>query len=231
MRSWEQFTDREDIEYILVENGFPYFEKELQDTGIQYLSLNEKLSYLRAQCLNRGAEIATGDYLILHDNDIPLPSHFFEAMDQMIAQGSSYFANYRQLRHLSQPVTRSVFEDPTRAEYGYYFMDTTPERIRSYGVDGMAGASMTIKRELFKASGGFHEDMQGWGIEDREFDCRVRFLTGKSVHNLDLDLVHLYHPRTTPADNPAWKHNCELFKRTMRDPQAVISQLCAQKEN
>lgn len=226
MRSWEQFTHRQDVEYIVVENGFPYFKEELSSSAVNYVSLGHKGDYLRAQCLNKGAQSANGQYFIFHDNDIPLPANFFEQLDTLLEEGWHYIANFRQLHHLSEPVTRSVFEDPLRAQYGYYFLDTTPDRVRVYGEDGMAGASMTVDRDLFHACGGFHEGMRGWGLEDREFDIRARFVTSKKVPSLKATLVHLYHPRTLPKDNPFWTTNCDLLKKTMGNPAEVVTELC-----
>lgn len=228
LKSWTQFK-RDDIELVLVERGYAYYAKEAPKLGIRYLNFGEDNAYRRAECLNRGADIAQGKYLIFHDNDIPLPAGFFDSLDQATDAGNDYIINYKELRHLSEPVSRSVVNETERAEFGYHFLDTTPDRVRVFGEEGMAGASTTIERELFFSSGGFHEGMQGWGGEDQELHERLKVLTDGKFATLDLTLLHLYHPRTLPQDNPHWEKNCEILKKTLANPAQAIEDRCKGK--
>lgn len=223
---------RDDVEFIVVEKGSGYFQPQ-QKSFYTYLPISGSCEYHRSFCMNQGAAIAQGSYLIFHDGDIPLPKNFWEKMDEGALHGWSYFANYRRMIHLVEPVTHTVIEQPEKALYGYYFLDTDPARIRVHGQEGMFGGSTTVARPLFERVGGFDKSIKGWGGEDTELDIRLRHSNGGLVGIVQQDLIHLYHPQIDPwKENPFIKQNHSIIIKTMQDPDRAIEKLLrARKED
>ncbi len=223
LESWQAFAASADLEFILVELGSKHFEGS---QNITYVQLGQEALYRRSHCLNAGAQIARGDYLVFHDSDIPLPPKFFDVLQREVDEGRDYFASYQEMRHLMESVTESVFQDPKRAECGYHFVDTSPTHIRQHGVRGMAGGSTTVQRTLFQRAGCFHEGMLGWGGEDRELDARLRYLNGNQVGVAKQVLLHLHHEPCDPKkDNPNLKKNYQILLQTLLHPQRTIDEL------
>jgi len=74
------------------------------------------------------------------------------------------------------------------------------------------GGSLCITREMFLKVGGFDHNMDGVGLEDREFLLRCEKVQGRKVHRLPIELKHIEHPRRLTYGG---------YKDTIRD--AVIS--------
>nr|VFJ56054.1 MAG: N-terminal domain of galactosyltransferase [Candidatus Kentron sp. DK] len=219
LASLKQFS-RNDVEFLIVEKGSRF----LENTPYRYIPVSSDESYNRALCLDAGARAARGEFLILHDIDIPLPSGFFDNLDRM-ADRYRYFSTYNEIHHLTEEDTDRVFSHPEKFRYGYYGF--TGERMRRFGGD-VRGGSSCIHREIYFACGGMNPAFTVWGGEDEEFHVRANLLSPCGTP--ETALVHLYH---LPADrdppvlhaDPRYIKNVELLAKTHGDPRGVIKEL------
>ena len=79
----------------------------------------------------------------------------------------------------------------------------------------MCSSCVMIPRQLWDAVGGFDERFVGWGFEDSAFSVACETFTGQTLHKLEGELWHLYHP-TAPEGRrgtPTFQANRTLSQR------------------
>lgn len=153
-----------------------------------------ELRFRRAWALNVGAAHASGDVLVLHDNDLLVPADYAALIVSRARQGWEAINLKRFIFYLGDAHTRAYLSG--RAS----LLDRAPGAIMQ---NAQGGGSVAIAREAFHRIGGMDESFVGWGGEDNEFwdrACRLRVW-----HWGHLPLVHLWHPSQDgkqAPDNP-----------------------------
>ena len=120
--------------------------------------------FRRANLLNEGARIATGDILVLHDIDYyPKDVVYYDSGHNDFAHGPDVYL----------PVHRVVFmynhleEKPIEEVPGGY------RHFRDAVDSNFFGGVITFKKESFMKINGFSPDYIGWGFEDADLRGRV----------------------------------------------------------
>lgn len=141
-----------------------------------------KGNYNRSAAFNLGARSAQGGVLLLHDNDMIVPTSYCYDILKLIEEGYQALNTKRFVFYLSEEDTKRV--------------QTSLESINSsvplYIVQNLeAGGSMAITKEAYFDIGGMDEDFVGWGGEDNEFWRRCshlkRWIWGFTP------IIHLWH--------------------------------------
>ena len=153
-----------------------------------------KGNYNRSAAFNLGARSAQGGVLLLHDNDMIVPTSYCYDILKLIEEGYQALNTKRFVFYLSEEDTKRV--------------QTSLESINSsvplYIVQNLeAGGSMAITKEAYFDIGGMDEDFVGWGGEDIEFWNRCTTLN-RWIWGYE-PIIHLWHrnqPLKNKKDNP-----------------------------
>ena len=150
--------------------------------------------YNRSHTFNVGASAARAPVLLLHDNDMLVPTGYAARILERISQGYAVVNPKRFIFYLSQAHSQAVLED------GVGF-DAAPADTIVQNLE--AGGSLAIRADTFAEIGGMDEAFSGWGGEDNEFwdRCTTRpsWIWGYEP------IVHLWHasqPLKEAAANP-----------------------------
>lgn len=179
-----------------------------------------------ARMRNHAAAAATGDYLIITDDDIVLHPEFIADHETVAEQG--YFV---------QGTRVLLGEEPTEIAYKaeqYWpglladvgnrknlLRSALLSRLFSGPMEGLRGirtCNFAVWREDYVRVNGFNEDFVGWGREDSEFVTRL-FNAGVKRRNLKFAALgcHLHHP---PRSRDALERNDATLAQTI-DAKAV----------
>jgi GT2 family glycosyltransferase len=155
---------------------------------------DENLPYSRSWTFNVGAQIARGEILILHDNDLLVPADYVSGILERIREGAEVVNAKRFLFYLNQRVTDAICSGDGS------LLAEPPQAVLQ---NALGGGSVAITRQAFLDIGGMDESFVGWGGEDNEFWDRAQTL---KVWNYGwLSLVHLWHaaqPGKQDRSNP-----------------------------
>lgn len=173
------------IQCIVVEQDYCPQIKEYLPSWVDYYfqkSPGGKEGYNRSAAFNYGAKKAKGRILLLHDNDMLIPSTYCKDIVNIINQGYDVVNPKRFIYYLGKLHTEKVIRSDSKISID------TPEYI----VQNLeAGGSVAITREGFLQIGGMDEAFIGWGGEDNEFWWRCaslnRWIWGFSP------VIHLWH--------------------------------------
>ena len=140
------------------------------------------MPYCRSWAFNIGAKHARSPVLVLHDNDMMVPSDYSAKILERIGTGVEVVNLKRFVFYLSELHTHRIFS----GEAG--LIDEAPLAIVQ-NLEG--GGSVAITRLAYDLIGGLDESFIGWGGEDNEFWERA--LTLRTWPYGALPLVHLWH--------------------------------------
>jgi GT2 family glycosyltransferase len=140
------------------------------------------MPYCRAWTFNTGARHARGRVLILHDNDMLVPTDYAQEVIRRVDQGSEVVNLKRFIFYLGEDHTQKVFA--RTAALDAYAPATIVQNLE-------AGGSVAITAEAYRRIGGVDEGFVGWGGEDNEFWERAQTLRVWPYGYLPL--VHLWH--------------------------------------
>jgi hypothetical protein len=126
------------------------------------------MPYCRSATFNAGANLARGQVLILHDNDILVPERYAAEVLARTREGAGFVDLKRFLFYLSPD-----------------------ERLTSIE-QNLQGGSIAATRDAYAAIGGFDEGFVGWGGEDNDFRERAHALGGVYAFGY-LPMIHLWH--------------------------------------
>lgn len=162
--------------------------------------------YNRSHTFNLGAREARAPVLLLHDNDMLVPSGYARRLLERVARGYAVVNPKRFVFYLDAVHSASVLAGSEA--YGARPAEAIVQNLE-------AGGSMAITAEAYAAIGGMDEGFVGWGGEDNEFwdRCLTRptWIWGYEP------IVHLWHrgqPLKHQRDNP----NLERARAVMRRP-------------
>jgi hypothetical protein len=162
------------------------------------------MPYCRSWAFNVGARYARGGMLILHDNDILVPSDCASQHWDRVAQGYEVINLKRFIFFVDEPSTNALFAGET---------DMSAITLKCIMQNAEGGGSIAITRQAFERIGGMDESFIGWGGEDNEFWERAQAC--KVWPYGCLPLVHLWHPSQPwkyQSENPTLKHCRDLSK-------------------
>lgn len=164
----------------------------------------DDLPYCRSWTFNVAARQARGRILILHDNDMLVPSDYASRVVERMAAGFDVVNLKRFVFYLSESHTGKIFS-------GEEDIFSQPPESIIQNLEG--GGSVAIAADAFSRIGGMDEAFIGWGGEDNEFWERAGTLAVWPYG--ELPIVHLWHaaqPRKQDAENPTLKLYAELAK-------------------
>lgn len=141
------------------------------------------MPYCRSWAFNIGANMARGELLILHDNDMMVPTGYAAESLKLVRQGYELVNLKRFVFYLSEEHTTNFFAGTES------LLQRAPESIMQ---NAQGGGSIAITREAFDRIGGMDEGFIGWGGEDNEFWERAQTLRVWPYGFLSL--IHLWHP-------------------------------------
>jgi hypothetical protein len=164
------------------------------------------MPYSRSWAFNLGARHARGRYLVLHDNDVCVPTHYAAELVTAFRRGFEAARLQRFVFYLGERHTQAVFD--RRAVES----DRPPLEV----VQNCQGHSLAVRRDVYFAVGGHDEAFLGWGGEDNEMFDRLR---SRKLHDCSyLPMLHLYH---APQPGKSAVHpNTAYFEARMRVPAA-----------
>jgi hypothetical protein len=166
-----------------------------------------KEGYNRSKAFNDGAKLARSSVILLHDNDMLVPTGYLQRILQKIEMGYAVINPKRYIFYLTQEHSNAVIA-------GEAGMDAQPAEAIVQNLE--AGGSMAITREVYWSIGGMDESFQGWGGEDTEFWDRCQVLPcwrwGYEP------IVHLWH-QSQPLKVAVDKINVNLAHAKIRLPR------------
>jgi len=172
------------------------------------------MPYCRAWAFNVGAKEALADVLVLHDNDMVIPSDYSKEILSKVKTGFEVVNLKRLIFYLSEKHSALMFQNAFSLEAH------APESIMQ---NSEGGGSIAITGQAYSAIGGFDESFIGWGGEDNEFWERAN--TRNVWNYANLPLVHLWHaaqPGKAATDNLTLKH---YQARSMLSAELRINEL------
>jgi glycosyltransferase involved in cell wall biosynthesis len=157
-----------------------------------------------ARMRNYAAAVATGDYLVIIDDDILLHPDFIA--DHAAAAREGFFNQGSRILLGEKPSAEAAAADKywpafTTADIGNrknLIRSLLLSRLFGGAVEGLRGirtCNFALWRRDFEKVNGFNEDFRGWGREDSEFVGRL-FKAGLRRRNLRFaaSCCHLHHP-------------------------------------
>lgn len=175
------------VECIVVEQDVQPVVQAHLPGWVRYLHeplLREGQGFSRSRAFNAGAAVARGRILVLHDNDLLIPSNYAAEAARLATAGYEVINHKRFLFYLSEWATAGCFasREPPRLS------GMTPEQVLE---NATGGGSLAVTKKAFEALGRMDESFEGWGGEDVEFWQRAQM---RRVWNFGfLPLVHLWH--------------------------------------
>jgi GT2 family glycosyltransferase len=119
--------------------------------------------------------------VILHDNDILVPSRYAAEVAERVAEGFRFVDLKRFLFYWSDETTERAFSSSA--------ISLTAETI----AQNLQGGSIVATKDAYAAIGGFDEGFVGWGGEDNDFWDRAEE-AGSTYRFGYLPMIHLFHP-------------------------------------
>jgi len=162
--------------------------------------------YNRSHTFNVGAREARSPVLLLHDNDMLVPTGYARRILQRIGTGYAVVNPKRFIFYLNPEHSQAVLAHG--APYD--------EQPAEYIVQNLeAGGSMAITAEAYHRLGGMDESFRGWGGEDNEFWDRCLTLP-TWIWGYE-PIVHLWH-RSQPLKAAGHNPNLERARTLMARP-------------
>ena len=157
-----------------------------------------------ARMRNYAAAVATGDYLVIIDDDILLHPEFIAdhaaaAREGFFAQGSrALLGEKASAEALAADKYWPAFATPAVGNRKNLIRSPFLSRLFAGAVEGLRGirtCNFALWRRDYERVNGFNEDFTGWGREDSEF-CSRLFKSGVRRRNLRFAALacHLHHP-------------------------------------
>jgi glycosyltransferase involved in cell wall biosynthesis len=207
------------FECIVVEQSDQPEVSSLLPEWVRYLHTplpNPDMPYSRSWAFNAGAEIAQGKLLILHDNDMLVPTRYAAQIYSRLQEGYEVINLKRFIFYLEQTHSERIMST------GMIKLNVAPESIVQ---NLQAGGSFGITRDAFFDLGGFDEAFVGWGGEDNEFWQRAQT---RSVWPYgSLPLLHLWHEAQPGKFEQSRKTATLLEERSAIPPDKRIEELRA----
>ncbi len=154
----------------------------------------------RGRAVNEGVSVTDRDLLVIADGDVWLPPRALrDAIDTLrrtFGLPRSYVVPFDKIIWLSEEWSRDV-----RA--GLVPITSRPPArhvVLEWGQKSV-GITNVVRRDQFKAIGGFDPRFRGWGCEDVAWDLAADTLVGPKLR-LRAEGRHLWHPACASKTDP-----------------------------
>lgn len=175
----------------------------------------------RSAAVNRAAALADSerrwDVAVLIDADVICdPAQVREAIDYAVDHPDRLVLPFSRRHNLNPFGSARIMAGDTGSWRRYI--------AKTY--NDMCSSCVMVPRPLWDAVGGFDEAFRGWGFEDTAFAIACETFGGSSLHKIDGELWHLYHP-TAPEgkrSTPSYQSNRarrEAYSAALGDPDAI----------
>lgn len=188
-----QLTDSITFEVIVVDdNSTDETQEYLSCSSTIKLIVNDQNLGFILSC-NRGASIAKGEFLCFLNNDTQVLPGWLENLVEVIKQNHQAGAVGSKLIYADgrlQEAGGIIWQDATGYNYGRLDSPNEPEYNYLRQVDYCSGASLLVKKELFKKVDGFCEDFIPAYYEDTDLCFKIRQLGYKVLYQPKSSLIH-----------------------------------------
>lgn len=203
------------VECVVVEQSSSALIKDHLPGWVRYTHTpvpDESTPYCRSWAFNVGVRLARGGVVVLHDNDILVPTDYAREVIRRVQHGFEVVDIKRLIFFLSEQRADRLVNPKS-------LIEEVPETI----MQNAQGGSLAITREAYLEIGGFDESFVGWGGEDNEFWERAKTRAHWSFGYLPL--VHLWHTAQSDKHNPARATARLLEDRSALSPSQRIAEL------
>jgi GT2 family glycosyltransferase len=196
------------VECILVEQSVTPETKDELPSWVRYIHTTlpyAEMPYSRAWSFNVGARLAVGKVLVLHDNDLLVPSDYAKEIVERFEEGHDVINLKRFIFYLGEVDSASTCSAEALS------LDAAPTAI----MQNALGGTIAISRDAYLSIGGFDESFVGWGGEDNEFWERAQ--TRSCWPYGYLPFLHLWHaPQGEKLSSD--RSTAKLFEKLSRVP-------------
>ena len=187
------------FEIIVCDDGSSDNTKEVVDDlrphaelDLRYIAQPRK-GHRPSAARNMGLKCSSGEFIVLLDDDMLVPSSFLSEHISSQADGVTATIGYRYNLELVEPETYILLEDARIEQFASY-----PEISRPLWTI-FETCNVSFNRQALDRAGKFDEGFSGWGVEDIEFGYRLH----KSGANLRLNSqAYGWHQFDSDPHNP-----------------------------
>ncbi len=177
LESINKVSNTSSFEIILVDDCSTDKTTELLAacTGVTQLRNLENLGFI-GSC-NRGAEAATGEYLLFLNNDTQVTDNWLDTLLATFQEFPNAGVVGSRLIYPDGSLQEAggiIFKDASGWNYGRYAKANDPRYLFVREVDYVSGAALMVRAEMFKQLGGFDNHYAPAYYEDTDlaFKCR-----------------------------------------------------------
>jgi len=211
----------DEFEYILIEHGESYSEELANTYNFIYFNIPNAVNSISA-ARNMGVEKSTGEYIVLHDNDLLVGPSFFHSI-KLAANKYRYFSNFSTVINLTPELTNKVYNNIDNYRFTNNELNKCKKRLHQGGISNADGGSLTIRRDDYLAIGGYDEMFVEWGAEDNDFRIRMLLhLELKYVGVLNQTLYHTWHEHSSPSHRGYSINSKIYYKRLDRYAMNIL---------
>ena len=167
-------------------------QKVLSDiSGIKIITNDNNAGFIRS--CNRGAAEAQGELICFLNNDTKVFPNWLESLLELIRNDPTVGAVGSKLIYPDgrlQEAGGIIWKDASGCNFGRLEDPTDPEYNYVREVDYCSGASLLVRRELFKSIGGFSEEFLPAYYEDTDLCFSIRSLGYKVMYQPKSQVIH-----------------------------------------
>ena len=194
----------ENYEIIVVENGsetkeiFDYYEKLKADPQIKVVTYTEKGSFNYSKVNNFGVKEASGDYILLLNNDTQVITvNWMEELlmyaqrEDVGAVGAKLYYGNKTIQHAGVVLQLGAHRTAGHSHYGQHRdnLGYMGRLCYAQDVSAVTGACLLVKKKLFEEVGGLDESF-AISLNDVDFCLKLR---EKGLLNVFTPFAELYH--------------------------------------
>ena len=202
--SIQEKSTYENYEIIVVENGsrtkeiFDYYEKLKDDPQIRVITYEEKGSFNYSKVNNLGVKEASGDYVLLLNNDTQVITvNWMEELlmyaqrEDVGAVGAKLYYGNKTIQHAGVVLGLGAHRTAGHSHYGQHRenLGYMGRLCFTQDVSAVTGACLLVKKKLFEEVGGLDESF-AISLNDVDFCLKLR---EKGLLNVFTPFAELYH--------------------------------------
>ena len=222
LESLRRHTDPDLFEVVVADNASiddtpaqcPALGRELFGDAFRYLGFETNRNF--GPACNAGAGTSDSEVVLFLNNDTLVTPGWLDALLPVVRQAEvgavSPLLLYPEIGRLTDLVEHAglAFEPRYHPNHVFEFFHRNHPAVRTRrSWQALTGAALCLRREVFEAAGGFHEEYVNGG-EDVDLTLHVRQM------GLDLAVVHdavVYHLKSqTPGRFDSDPHNAAVLK-------------------